>query len=118
MALFLICLSIKSNPIVNIRHLTSAKEAWDTLALMYDVKNNARIMALRNELQTLKMLEGDKCTPHLTKFKNIVDQLRHLSDPIHEAQVVEFALNSLAPSFENFVTSLLLDLRTAPISYE
>ena len=115
-ALSLISLSIKRNLLTSIRYATSAKQAWDTLESMYDVKNEARILALRNELSRLKMNDNDNLLDHLNKLKSIVNQLETMGDTIKDSQIVSIALNSLSSNYANFVMSLTISMRVAPIS--
>ena len=76
-----------------------AKHAWDKLASMYQVKNEARVLALTNQLKELKMEEGQTIAEHIAKITDLRDQLAGVDEEIEDKKLVTITLNSLAPSF-------------------
>ena len=95
-----------------------AKDAWDKLASMYQVKNEARVLALTNQLKELKMEEGQTIAERIAKITDLRDQLAGVDEEIEDRKLVTITLNSLAPSFGTFVTSLSIMLRSAPVSFD
>ena len=55
----LIALSVKRHIVPHVRSCTSSKQAWDTLASLYTVSNEARVAFLRKKLEDLSMNDGD-----------------------------------------------------------
>ena len=90
-----------------------AKDAWDKLASMYQVKNEARVLALTNQLK-----EGQTIAGHIAKITDLRDQLAGVDEEIEDRKLVTITLNSLALSFGTFVTSLSIMLRATPISFD
>ncbi|MDM1593370.1 retrotransposon gag domain-containing protein, partial [Escherichia coli] len=66
----LIALSVKRGIIPHIRSCKTAKEAWDALASLYHVRNEARVAYLRRQLESEHMNEGDSMDEFLTKIKD------------------------------------------------
>ena len=71
----LIALSIKCTIIPHIQSCKSAKDAWNTLARLYQVRNEAPVASLRKQLESEHMNEGDSMDNFLTKIKDLKEQL-------------------------------------------
>ena len=71
----LIALSVKRTIIPHIWSCKSAKDAWNTLARLYQVRNEARVAYLRKQLESEHMNEGDSMDNFLTKIKDLKEQL-------------------------------------------
>ena len=67
----LIVLSVKRAIIPHIRGCKSAKDAWDMLARLYQVRNEDRVAYLRKQLESEHMNEGDPMDSFLTKIKDL-----------------------------------------------
>ena len=67
----LIALSVKRAIIPHIRGCKSAKDAWDMLAHLYQVRNEAHVAYLRKQLESEHMNEGDPMDSFLTKIKDL-----------------------------------------------
>ena len=64
------------------------------------------------------MQEGQTIAKHIAKITDLRDQLVGVDEEIEDKKLVTITLNSLAPSFGTFVTSLSIMLRAAPISFD
>lgn len=53
--LALVKMSIGGNLIENVQDAMVAKKAWDSIATIYEHKNNAKTLMLRNQLYSLNM---------------------------------------------------------------
>ena len=74
---------------------------------MYYVKNEARIIALTNQLKELKMQKGQTITQHIAKIIDLRDQLACVDEEMEDKKT----LKSLVPSCGTFVTSLTIMLK-------
>ena len=70
----LIALSLKHAIIPHIRSCKTAKDAWDTLTTLYQVRNEAHVAYLRKQLESEHMNEGDSMDSFLTKIKDFKEQ--------------------------------------------
>ena len=62
----------------HIPHICSCKtlkEAWDTLATLYQARNEARVAYLRKQVESEHMNEGDSMDNFLTKIKDMKERL-------------------------------------------
>ena len=64
------------------------------------------------------MQEGQTIAGHIAKITDLRDQLASVDEEIEDRKLVTITLNSLAPSFGTFVTSLSIMLRAAPVSFD
>lgn len=89
-----------------INSCSSSQNAWDRLAHMYQVNNEAHILALTNQLKEHKIQENQTIHENVAKFIDLWDQLASVDEIIGEED--GFYANSLAPSYRVLMTSLML----------
>ena len=68
-------MSIKHSIISHIHSCKTTKEAWDTLATLYQARNEAHVTYLQKQLKSKHMNEGDSIDNFLTKVKDLKEQL-------------------------------------------
>ena len=66
---------MKRTIIPHIHGCETVKDAWDMLARLYQVRNEARVAYLRKQLESEHMNEGDPMDSFLTKIKDLKEQL-------------------------------------------
>jgi len=71
----LIALSVKRTIIPHIRGCKTAKDAWDMLTRLYQVRNKSRVAYLCKQLESEHMNEGDPMDNFSTKIKDLKEQL-------------------------------------------
>ena len=67
----LLALSVKCVIIPHIHSCKTLKEAWDTLATLYQARNEVLVAYLRKRLESEHMNEGDSMDGFLTWIKNL-----------------------------------------------
>ena len=92
---------MKRSIIPHIRSCKTVKEAWDVLANLYQVRNEARVAYLRKQLETEHMNEGDSMDAFLTKIKDL-------------GSLVKIALDGLPDSYHSFASTLRLMMKGNP----
>lgn len=97
----------------DVAFLTKAEDIWTQLAQTYDVKNVLTLCAVRSELFTLRMHDGDKVAAFVGKFRQLRATLISLGFLMPELDAVVQLLTSLPPSYQSFVTSYGATLRDA-----
>ncbi|KAI5070918.1 hypothetical protein GOP47_0013169 [Adiantum capillus-veneris] len=113
-AMAVIALTIKRTITPYIRSCRTSEDAWNTLQAMFGERNAARIEFLKKQLDKIQMDEGDDIVEHLTKIRDLKEQLLSIDEVIPEKDLVSKTLNSLPPSYLTFQTSLTLSLRANP----
>lgn len=113
-AMSVIALTIKRSITPHIRSCKTSNLAWEILQEMFGSKNAARVEYLKKQLDKLEMQEGDNMVEHLTKIKDLREELLNIDEVIPDKDVISKTLNSLPPSYLTFQTSLTLSLRANP----
>ena len=105
-ALAVIGLSVCDEQIVHIDGSKTSKEAWDSLAGVYENSGTANKMHLQEQLMTTKMNEGTSAKAHIENLRRIVGKLATLGVKVSEDQYVLTLLRSLPGSYESLVVTL------------
>ena len=66
---------IMDHLIPHVAEKKTAYEMWNTLKVLYEAKNENRIMALKEKLQGTKMAKGEGVASFLTRVAQIKDEL-------------------------------------------
>ena len=104
----LIALSVKKSLIPHIRSCVTARESWDKLASLYQVRNEAHVAYLHKHLKDQHMNEGDSMDAYLIAIKDLKEQLANIDEDIHDSQLVSSTMDGLHDSYQCFVTILRL----------
>lgn len=112
----LIALSVERDIIPTIRSCKTARDAWDNLANLYQVRNGARVAYLKRKLKTLPMLDGDSMDDYLTKVKDLREQLVSVDEIIPDASLVSTVLQAIPDMYQNVSTTIKLLMKGNPNS--
>jgi hypothetical protein len=102
-ALALICLSVTDHHLVSLASCATAKAAWDSLERTYKAKSNARILQLRRELYTLKMLSNEPLTKYVSRAKSLRDHLVAAGQSVVPSDIVFSVLNGLPDAYKPII---------------
>ena len=105
-ALAVIGLGVCDDQIVHIQDAKTSKEAWDSLAKVYENSGTANKMYLQEQLMNSKMEEGTSAKAHIEHLRRIVGQLGTLGVKISDEQYILTLLRSLPGRFESLVVTL------------
>ncbi|KAI5054075.1 hypothetical protein GOP47_0031033, partial [Adiantum capillus-veneris] len=83
-AMDVIALTIKRTITPHIRSCRTSEDAWNTLQAMFGGRNAARIEFLKKQLDKIQMDEGDDIVEHLTKIRDLKEQLLSIDEVIPE----------------------------------
>jgi hypothetical protein len=98
--------SIKYHLIPYISHLDSSKKMYDALRNLFSVRNNGKVMSLKNELCDMKRNDDDIITSYFARISQLRDQLQAIEEIILEKELVNIILNSLPKTWDAFTTSM------------
>jgi len=91
--------------IVHIQDAKSPKQAWDTLAKMYNTNTQAYKMQLKQELHNLQKNKMN-ISDYSTKLKNLADVLASIGALIDDEDLMAVTLNDLGKYYSHFHTSI------------
>ena len=114
--LALINLSVGGNIIENVQDAKTPKEAWDAVTNLYETKNDARDLMLREQLYGLKLGDGS-VVDHVQQIKQIKSQLHNIGEPLIEKELVVSTMKSLPKAYESFKTSLAISGKLKTLSF-
>ena len=80
-----------------------AKEMWDTLKNLYEVKNENKIMALKDKFHATMMVKGENVSSYPTRVAQVKDELATTGEVIADYELVQIALKSFTREWNVFV---------------
>ncbi|PKU87463.1 Retrovirus-related Pol polyprotein from transposon TNT 1-94 [Dendrobium catenatum] len=95
--------------------LETSASIWKTLEQRFFSTNRSRVIQLKNELQSLSML-NKTMTEYLAAIKTTVDNIRSAGGTVDNEDVLHYILNGLPPSYQSFKTTIRSSLH--PISLD
>ncbi|KAF5180065.1 Copia-like polyprotein/retrotransposon, partial [Thalictrum thalictroides] len=85
--------------------LSTSREVWHSLEASFASQNQARVLQLRLQLQTIK--KGSlTMTEYVDQVRSICDSLAMILLPVSDSDMVLHTLAGLGPDYEPFVTSM------------
>ena len=99
-------LSLADEVLSSIAEKKSAKESWDTLTKLYEVKSLHTKIFLKQKLYTLRMAKSTSVTDHINTLNTLFSQLTSLSQIIAESERAELLLQSLPDSYDQLIINL------------
>ena len=106
-------LLLDDGPLLQIRHITSAKEAWESLKNLYSPKGFTSEFLICREFFNTTL---DKCSSmeeYLNKVKQLSDQLKAKELELPKQVIIAWVLNSLTENYEGFVSNITQSLRNS-----
>jgi hypothetical protein len=91
----IIIYSVKDHLIPHISPMKTAKEMFDALKKLFESKNTYRAIALKHQLQNIKMTKADTIATFFMKIVEIRDQLGAIGEIISDREPVMLTLNGL-----------------------
>ena len=88
---------------------TDAREMWTRLRDTYMQKDDANILRLEKELQTITWSNGTSLEQYIQRFDDIVDQLRLCGQEVPERQMKLCLLEGIPEKYDNLKEILLHD---------
>ena len=107
-------MSVGDQHLGTIERAASARDAWSTLRDTFKAKNAARTLALRREINSLKMGPDEPLTKYFGRTKDLHAMLRDAGTDMTDADVTAAALAGLPSSFETAVTVLTMSSDSEP----
>ena len=111
-------LALADEVLSSIAEKKSAKEIWDTLTKLYEVKSLHTKIFLKRKLYTLRMAESTSVTDHINTLNTLFSQLTSLSQIIAESERAELLLQSLPDSYDQLIINLTNSILSDSLVFE
>ncbi|KAK2989028.1 hypothetical protein RJ640_027939, partial [Escallonia rubra] len=99
----------------HISTVSSSKEAWERLLILFANKSRSRVMSLKERL--LNNPRGTRSIPeYLQQMRAIADDLALVDNPLSEDDLVLYILAGIGPEFKEIIAALRA--RDIPISFD
>ncbi|KAK2993337.1 hypothetical protein RJ640_002706 [Escallonia rubra] len=99
----------------HISTVSSSKEAWERLLILFANKSRSRVMSLKERL--LNNPRGTRSIPeYLQQMRAIADDLALVDNPLSEDDLVLYILAGIGPEFKEIAAALRA--RDTPISFD
>ena len=105
-AVMLLKLSVTDDQLPQIPSGKSAADIWKYLKELHETSDKSRAFFLKNRLFFIMMDEHMSLQEHVTKIKDIRDQLEAIDQTLEEEDMVVITLKSLPTSYEHFIERL------------
>ena len=99
-------LALADTVLSSIAEKTTAKEIWDTLTSLYEVKSLHTRIFLKRKLYTLRMSESTSVTDHINNLNTLFAQLSAADFNIIKNERAELLLQSLPDSYDHLVINI------------
>jgi hypothetical protein len=94
---------VKDHLIPHLANKNTAKEMWDALKNLFEVKNENRKMVLKAKLHDTKMGKEESVSSYLTWVAQVKYELASVGEVIMDSELVRMALNGFTKEWEFFV---------------
>jgi hypothetical protein len=98
---------VKDHLIPHLAEKNTAKEMWDALKNLFEVKNENRRMALKDKLHDTKMGKEESVSCYLTWVAQLKDELVAVGEVITDFELVRIALNGFTKEWEVFMNCVV-----------
>ncbi|CAN6209255.1 unnamed protein product [Urochloa humidicola] len=111
LALSIISQAVDDDTLLRVSEKETAHDVWEALRSMHvgvERVREARVQALRTDLDNLKMSNAESVDDFAGKFMTLVGRIRELGDALEEKYVVKKLLRSVSAKFINVASSMVL----------
>ena len=116
-ALSIIQLLCDDGPLLYIKDITDAKQAWDKLQEIYYPKGFTTQYLTLKEFFNAQLDDFHTIEEYLNRVKMLVDDLTSKGIILPKQVVIAWVLNSLSEEYESLVQSIIHSLQRDPNSY-
>ena len=106
-AVSFIRLCLAKNVLANVQGMSMAKEIWEKLEEMYQMKGISNRVYLKEQFHTLQMAEGMTISNHLSVLNRIVSELETLGVKMDDEDKALRLILSLSSSYEHIKPILI-----------
>ena len=105
--MFTIKTTIEEELMEHIKDATTPKEAWDSLALRFSKKNDARLQLLENELMSISQKDMT-ISQYFTKVKSLCREIAELDEEskITSSRIRRIIIHGLRPQYHSFMAAV------------
>jgi len=97
---------VRDHLISHISKVNIAKEMFDALKKLFERNNTNRAIAMKHQLQNIKMAKVDTVATFFMKISEIRDKLGAIGEIISDRELVMLTLNGLPSHWEPFIQSI------------
>ena len=91
---------------VEIKNLRDDIEIWKRLKNLYHNTSESWILNLTSDLHNLKLSNNQEIAPHLTKLKDLRNELESIRKTLVEKEFVHIIIHNLPSSYQSFIRGL------------
>jgi len=99
-------LAIGDTEMIHISGTSTAREMWDQLTMVKESKGQLGVLATRRALYRATAEEGFEMVTHISKLRQLQDELHIMDSLISDEDFVMILLTSLPESWDNYTMSL------------
>jgi len=92
-------MSVKPVHLNTVTSVDTAKEAWDALKVMFEVRDNAQLLRLMDEMSSLKKGDDESIIKFASRAKMIRDELTMLGNPVDDNTLALRVLSGLPSEY-------------------
>lgn len=94
--------SVGEEPLLHIMNCETAREMWTKLENVYEQKSKSSIHLLQQKFYSFTKDPADNMAVHISKLRNIVQQLKDLGEIISDSMVITKVLSTLPSDLGHF----------------
>jgi hypothetical protein len=116
-AISLLKLYCDDGPLLYLKDIDSAKEAWQRLEDLYYPKGFTTEFLLLKEFFNLKLNDFDSIEEYLNRVKTLAGNLKGKNIELPRQVIIAWILNRLPPDYESFIQNIAQGLRNNSKAY-
>ena len=105
-ALANIRLLVEDGPLLQIQHINTAKEAWESFKNLYSPKGFTSEFLICREFFNTTLDKHSSIEEYLNKVKQLSDQLKAKSLELPKQVIIAWVLNNLTEEYEGIVSNI------------
>lgn len=98
----LIVTTVERKPLDLLLSCTTAKEMWDKLNVVYDLKSDENLSMLQKQFFEFKWTESESVSYNLSKLEQLSNKMKSLGGEIQSSMLLTRILSSLPKRFNHF----------------
>ena len=110
-ALANIRLLVEDGPLLQIRHINTALEAWESFQNLYSLKGFTSEFLICREFFNTTLDKHSSMEEYLNKVKQLSDQLKAKKLELPKQVIIAWVLNNLTDDYESIVSNITQSLR-------
>ncbi|KAG5322669.1 POLX protein, partial [Pseudoatta argentina] len=103
-AKFILSSSMEYSQLEYLIRCSTAAEMWTKLSDIHEQKSGSNKLTLTTKFHKYRMMTGDSVAQHITKMKNMANQLKDIGEGVSDVMIMAKILGTLPTKYSAFIS--------------